>query len=459
MAVQRDANVTAQSGFNQALRAHDWQEAVRHLAEMDSATRRTLLEPLSTEARQRLRNAAGQLNPDRSDAVIADIETLEHAAPAPAGAEPTTGTGAAAGSDVDIASLPATEKLARAWGYARQHLSAEVVRELEGLFSPQSLAMMAAFGLLFVAAQLTPAGWVADGIGLALITISAFFLGAVVFQVAQDLYHFFGALNAQSAQDLNTAGQALARAAARGGVGVLVALLTKGIRGARGRPQQAPPPNPAPVAAVTPEGMIVSMPVSAAEAAVAGRPALAQQLTALSRGGGSGGTPPRGPGGSGGGGRRPPRTPTEALNTLASMKKPNWVRYGRTRDPIDPHLLEMAKQERALNAGVSTEALSNANIATARVSVDGRPQYLSSGNRPSAEHAEQWILSQMRELSRGGKRVTLEQLYSERVPCGHTCGPWLRRDHPNAQIYFTTTRHGPSAGADLRGPDGYGLGN
>ena len=65
------------------------------------------------------------------------------------------------------------DKLLKAWEYAQEHLAPDVVAQVAGLFTPQSLAMLAGFGAAYVAAQLTPVGWVADGIALATLTTRA----------------------------------------------------------------------------------------------------------------------------------------------------------------------------------------------------------------------------------------------------------------------------------------------
>ncbi len=69
-----------------------------------------------------------------------------------------------------MARMSAVDKLSRAWGHARANLGEAVPTEIAHLFSRQSLAMMAVFAAVFVAAQLTPAGWVADAVASAALT-------------------------------------------------------------------------------------------------------------------------------------------------------------------------------------------------------------------------------------------------------------------------------------------------
>jgi hypothetical protein len=148
----------------------------------------------------------------------------------------------------------------------------------------------------------------------------------------------------------------------------------------------------------------------------------------------------------------------ETRRILAAMRPPRWHRYGRTTAPIDPRLLELAKEARATQAGVSDTAFRQNNVATARVLVDGNVRYLSTGNTPGGgAHSEQWITAQIHALSHAGTRnVVLEQLYTERIPCRRTCGPFLRDRYPYAGIYYTTKAKGWAARVrELR--EAYGL--
>ena len=242
--------------FYAALRTDDLPLAVRLLGEMSDADARAVLSALQTQTRQSLRNAAMALDPTPGNRVSALIEAVEHAQPqAPAPAPPQRD---------DVASLSAPDKLLRAWGYARGRIGREAAREMENLFTPQSLAIMAAFIVAYIAAQLTPVGWVADAIALTSLTFAAIFMGRLLFEIVGDLYRFFSAVNATSEAEVQAAGEALARAIARGGVQVVLLLLTRGMRGSRGggRPYQGPPPS-AGAEAVTTGGVVVRVPPEA----------------------------------------------------------------------------------------------------------------------------------------------------------------------------------------------------
>jgi hypothetical protein len=95
--------------------------------------------------------------------------------------------------------------------------------------------------------------------------VAAIFMGRLLFDILEDLYTFFSAVNATTEEQLREAGRALARAIARGGVQIVVLLLTRGMRGGRGRgspPPRTPPPS-AGAEMVTPDGLVVRVPPEA----------------------------------------------------------------------------------------------------------------------------------------------------------------------------------------------------
>lgn len=163
----------------------------------------------------------------------------------------------------DVASLPAHEKLLRALGYAGEEAGPAIVDELKGLITPESVVMMSGFVAVYLGAQLTPAGWVADGLALTALTISAVFVGAALFEIINDLVSFIDAVNATSEAQLRAAGAALARAGAKTTVGVLIALLTHAALEGGGGTGYDGPPSTAMADLVTAEGLIVRVPVEA----------------------------------------------------------------------------------------------------------------------------------------------------------------------------------------------------
>jgi hypothetical protein len=260
--VQRDA---ADLGvrFNTAVSEADWDSAVRAVMEMTEADARTTIGALAMEGRGLLRDAAVRMDPAPDNRVVRLVEAVTAAsvpAPAPRTVTAAEGDGVAEMSDVD--------KLLRALGYAFEDLGEEAVRELRNLLTPQAMAIMAGFVAAYLIAQMTPIGWVADGIALASLFIAAIFMGRLVFDVLQDLFAYFAAMDATADQQLRTAGRALARGVARAGIQIVILLLTRGIRGGSGgrgtpsAPPRAPPP-PEYFEGVTSTGEIVRIPVEA----------------------------------------------------------------------------------------------------------------------------------------------------------------------------------------------------
>jgi hypothetical protein len=229
--------------FNAAIRAGDWATAVRALEELPSSEAEAALAVLEPTALARLRTAALELDPagvaPSSRAIDAALRGTSPA-PRPAVTAPSPAVG-------DVARLSSTQKLGRAWDHASAEIAPALRHELQALFSPQSLVAMAAFAALFLAAQLTPAGWVADALALTVLTISILFVGMLVIDIVRDLVRFFGAINATSDDELRQAGSALARAIARGGVAIVIALLSKAL------PRRGPP-GPTATAELVPAG-------------------------------------------------------------------------------------------------------------------------------------------------------------------------------------------------------------
>ena len=111
-----------------------------------------------------------------------------------------------------------------------------------------------------------------------------------------------------------------------------------------------------------------------------------------------------------------------------------------TIEPIDRRLLEIARDERAGNAGITPEAFARHNVAVARVRIDGNVDYLSAGNLPDRRggvHSEEYLLSQVDTLQKQGRGVTMEQLYSERHPCRQICLPLIKGHWPGAAVFYS----------------------
>ncbi|WP_418276927.1 DUF4157 domain-containing protein [Isoptericola jiangsuensis] len=239
--------------FNAAMSAADWPTAVRALEEMPASVVGGVLAAVNAEGLERLRAASLELDPAGSARSSRAIAAAQGAAAVPAPPSPQRGS-------TDVAALDAVDKLGRAWDYARPEIGPAVQREVDALFSPQALFIMAAFAALAIASHLTPAGWVADAFVLTMLSLTVVFVGMAVLEIAHDILRYFGAVVATTDHELRQAGSALARALARGGVAIFIALLSRGVPRGAGRG-----PRPSAPAELVPVGPgAVSWPVRAA---------------------------------------------------------------------------------------------------------------------------------------------------------------------------------------------------
>lgn len=136
------------------------------------------------------------------------------------------------------------------------------------------------------------------------------------------------------------------------------------------------------------------------------------------------------------------REALKQLRTPPALKHPG----NRLGIDVDARLVEMAKETRVTQAGISREAFGAYNVATARVRVGKEIRYLDAGNSPGQlMHSEDWLITQVEGLRKqfGRKNVTLEQLFSERIPCGE-CLSKLERIF-NAEIFYTVAQRGSRA--------------
>ena len=255
--LQRQA-ADAAARLNAALSVGNWADAARSLAELPEADALSALRQLNPAARQQLRDAARRLDPSPDNPVTRWIEQVGVAAP---GGDVASAAPVGAAPAADIGSMSAAEKLGRAYGFA--NFREEALRQLGDLFAPRSLAIMAGFVVAYVAAQLTPVGWVADAIALASLSVAAIFMGRLLFQIVEDHYRYFSAVNSTTDAELRAAGEALARAVASGGIQIVILLLTRSLRGGRGGSGPRTPPPEMGAEAVTSAGVVVRVPPAA----------------------------------------------------------------------------------------------------------------------------------------------------------------------------------------------------
>lgn len=132
-----------------------------------------------------------------------------------------------------IASMTATDKLIKAYEYAS--IGSELRSQLEQRFGPKQLVIMIGAGIgVFIAAQFTPVGWIAD-IG---IVLTAAFMEKALFDVFHHLAGFAAAADATTDAQLHQAGDEFAKAVAGLAIDtvlLILTLLSGGAGGAAGR--------------------------------------------------------------------------------------------------------------------------------------------------------------------------------------------------------------------------------
>lgn len=161
-----------------------------------------------------------------------------------------------------IARMSTGDRLAEAVKRVGNSLKPELRARVAELLTPEAIGMMVAFTAIYVASQLTPAGWVADIIAGGLLVVSVLMIGSEIVTVVQNIADFARiAANAQTDADFDTAAQHLAFAITKIGVDVVLAILLHKA-GKAAKPYLKPPPSSgAVVDMVTPDGQVVRVPL------------------------------------------------------------------------------------------------------------------------------------------------------------------------------------------------------
>jgi hypothetical protein len=345
----------------------------------------------------------------------------------------------------------AIENLSRAWEYAQERLEPEVRNEVANLFSPASLAAMAAFAALYIGSQFTPVGWIADAFALALLTVTVICVGTLVYQIARDLLTFFSAINATTEDELRQSGYALARALARGGVGLLVALLTRGMRGgARPRTPTASAPATALVEVVGVGRLRV--PVTATTVGEAVQASRLQQLASYAvMVPPPGGTTPDSPSlssssgrGSGSGSREPVQT-EEGGRGAGGTAGFSLTRIGYGEGPLS-QLAQRLRLKLNLRRGGNVAVFEFENIPPRFEKLArrlGGENVLIEGNRMAVQNVSGAAHSEKlaHELIKAGRlrkiQLNVREIYTEYNPCTDKCLGLIQENYPSARVFFS----------------------
>lgn len=107
-----------------------------------------------------------------------------------------------------------------------EKLKGEGIERLKELITPEAIAMMAAFTIVYVASQLTPIGWAADILVGAMLAATVLMLGREAIEIVKLLIEFCRKTsNAKDEEDYDEAATLFARAISKLGIDIIVAIL------------------------------------------------------------------------------------------------------------------------------------------------------------------------------------------------------------------------------------------
>jgi hypothetical protein len=142
----------------------------------------------------------------------------------------------------------------------------------------------------------------------------------------------------------------------------------------------------------------------------------------------------------------------KALANLKQLKVPKdaieFVGKGLSKglNHVNPTLLRLARMKRAL-VGISMNAFKKYNVAVGRFVIEGGEEiYIAVVNKSSGLHAEEELLGHLaslrRKYSAKGKKVELDEIFTERIPCtgvgknAANCRAKLRRESPKTKVFY-----------------------
>ena len=124
---------------------------------------------------------------------------------------------------LNVSELSQVDKLSQAVTRSAKYFPGEIAEELKAIFSPANLGIMLGVFAVYAAASFT--GF-SQGLTFAMAMAGVLFFGMDVVAIFRDLAGFAGAINANTEEELDEAGQHLASLVAKIGVDALMTLLT-----------------------------------------------------------------------------------------------------------------------------------------------------------------------------------------------------------------------------------------
>lgn len=272
-----------------------------------------------------------------------------------------------------LSSMSASDKLVKAIKRSADFMGGELGKRIDELLTPQSIAMMMGFAALFIAAQATPAGWVADGLAVIGLVASAALIGFEVSEVINHIRAFIDtASNAATNADIDVAAKHFATAVTKVGVDVILAILLHKA-GKAAKPYIKPPTGY--VDMVTPEGKIIRVP----------QEALPENTSKMvGKGESKGKTPPTE---QKSGSETSPEGTKQGNEAPVKDLKANQARFDNFRQTVDPKDIKGAPD--VANSGTTGHARSKHGVSNqVQADILNKPDRIFSGKNKNGREVD-----------------------------------------------------------------------
>ena len=94
-------------------------------------------------------------------------------------------------------------------------------------------------------------------------------------------------------------------------------------------------------------------------------------------------------------------------------------------------------------------ALAGKNVGVAKIRVNGEERFITEVSSPRG-HSEELLAQRVRDLRADGKKVEVDELFTERIPCTRAgCRNDIQEVMPDAKVFFFSRNSGLGAKNDL----------
>jgi uncharacterized protein DUF4157/nucleic acid/nucleotide deaminase of polymorphic system toxin len=340
----------------------------------------------------------------------------------------------------NIAAMATSAKISEALTRSISKIPGQTSERIRELLTPESLATIVTFTSLYIASQLTPAGWIADIIAAGLLIATVAMTGSEVVEVVKHLIAFGDkASSAVSEKDLNEAADHFAIAVTKVGIDVVAAILLHKA-GKAAKPYLKPSQGAVVVDMVTPDGAALRVPVDVI-------PDSNSKGTTETKGSSSTSTTPQTS-------RTEPSSPSLTNRQEGSGQRGREVgstrgfRLGKTAygEDVLSQLAQRLRVKLGLRRGGNVAVFEFENIPdnfrSLVARLGGRNVYIE-GNRMAVQnvsgsaHSEQLAHELITTGRRAGNGLTVKRIYTEFNPCTDTCLPLIQRNYPTAEVTYS----------------------